>query len=33
VTIAGDTLVLGLSGKNVAISGGGLGTKGECAVA
>lgn len=30
-TIAGDTLVLGLSGANVPISGGGLGSKGECA--
>lgn len=31
-TVAGDTLVLGLSGKNVPLSGGGLGSKGECAV-
>lgn len=30
VTVAGDTLVLGLSGSNVALSGGGLGTRGEC---
>lgn len=30
-TVAGDTLILGLGGKNVALSGGGLGTRGECA--
>lgn len=31
VTVAGDTLVLGLSGKNVPLSGGGLASKGDCA--
>ena len=31
VTVAGDTLVIGLSGTKVPLSGGGLSTKGECA--
>jgi len=31
VTVAGDTLVLGLRGTKVPISGGGLATKGACA--
>jgi hypothetical protein len=31
VTVAGDTLVLGLRGTAVPISGGGLATKGDCA--